>query len=58
MHRLQLLPMLKLSADDYVTAEALAEFTRNRVLPRAPGQWFAMCRLLGHPARDTDYQRG
>jgi uncharacterized damage-inducible protein DinB len=101
IHGLQLLPMPKLSADDYVTVESLAHFKRrammetieyldrqtedelNRVLPRVPERWLgpprspafivhhvlthayhhkgqvvAMCRLLGHPAPDTDYQRG
>jgi len=101
IHGLQLLPMPKLSADDYVTVESLAQFKRrammetieyldrqtedelNRVLPRVPERWLgplrspafivhhvlthayhhkgqvvAMCRLLGHPAPDTDYQRG
>jgi len=100
MHGLQLLPMPRLSADDYSTGEALAELKRramaetleyldrlsepelNRDLlrvsegwvgpPRSPafilhhvlthafhhkGQVVAMCRLLGHPAPDTDYQR-
>jgi len=100
VHGLQLLPMPRLSADDYNTGEALAELKRramaetleyldrlsepelNRDLlrvsegwvgpPRSPafilhhvlthafhhkGQVVAMCRLLGHPAPDTDYQR-
>jgi uncharacterized damage-inducible protein DinB len=101
IHGLQLLPLPKLSADDYVTVESLAQFKRrammetieyldrqtedelNRVLPQVPERWLgpprspafivhhvlthayhhkgqvvAMCRLLGHPAPDTDYQRG
>ncbi len=101
IHGLQLLPMPKLSADDYITAESLAQFKLramaetieyldrqteeelNRVLPRVSERWLgpprspafilhhvlthayhhkgqvvAMCRLLGHPAPDTDYQRG
>ena len=90
----------RLSADDYTTVEALAEFKRRAMAetleyldrlsepelnqdllrvsegwvgpPRSPafilhhvlthafhhkGQVVAMCRLLGHPAPDTDYQR-
>jgi uncharacterized damage-inducible protein DinB len=101
LHGLPFLPMPKLSADDYVTAESLAEFKGramaetieyldrlsqdeiNRDLLRVPERWLgpprspafilhhvlthayhhkgqvvAMCRLLGHPAPDTDFQRG
>ena len=100
VHGLQLLPMPKLSADDYSTVETLSEFKRRAMAetleyldrlsehelnqdllrvperwigpPRSPafilhhvlthafhrkGQMVAMCRLLGHPAPDTDYQR-
>ena len=100
VHGLQFLPMPKLSADDYMTVEALAELKRramaetleyldrlsehdlNQDLLRVPERWVgpprspafilhhvlthafhhkgqvvAMCRLLGHPAPDTDYQR-
>ncbi len=100
IHGLQLLPLPKLSADDYSTAEALVECKRRAMAetleyldrlsepelnqdllhvpegwvgpPRSPafilhhvlthafhhkGQVVAMCRLLGHPAPDTDYQR-
>jgi uncharacterized damage-inducible protein DinB len=100
VHGLQLLPLPRLSADDYTTVEALAELKRRAIAetleyldrlsepelnqdllrvsegwvgpPRSPafilhhvlthafhhkGQVVAMCRLLGHPAPDTDYQR-